>query len=699
VEPAVVASVEIGVETQLLVHPDAPGAAGLELRLLGPLAVVRAGKPVALPASRKVRALLAYLALADRPATRSHLCELLWDLPSDPRGELRWCLSKLRLVLDEPERPRVRAEGDTVSLDLAGCDVDALHVARALQDGVATLPAERLAQLAGRFVGSDFLEGLDLPRSPAFAGWLLAERRRFRSAHAAVLEHWVQALPAGSDAALVALERWLAIAPFDRRAHERLLGALAAQGRLREGDEHLAGAARLYEAEGQDWGALAHAWRDAKSRQAGGLPLAPIAPIAPIVTVEAAREAELPAPARRASLAIMPFVDRTAGSALRGGLGDGMAHDVITRLAKLRCMFVIAEGTMFALSERRVDAQDAGRRLDVDYVASGWLRRAGASLTVGVQLVETRSAQVVWADEFSGRLDDTFGVVDEIGNRIVTSLANQVEHAERNRAILKNPSSLDAWEAHHRGLWHMVRFNRDDNEQARHFFQQAIRLDPTFARPHAGLSFTHFQDAFLGWRERGAAIEQAYGSASQGLMADEHDPASHWALGRAMWLQGRHDSALGELRSAIDISPNFALGHYTLAFVHSQDGDAATAIAESDHARALSPLDPLLFGMLASRALALFRLGRHEEAADWAVRSAARPNAHVHIRAVAMFCLAAAGRMGEAREVASAIRQAQAGYGVADFLTAFKLGGDAALKVRDLARALDGPGSTGSISR
>jgi hypothetical protein len=71
----------------------------------------------------------------------------------------------------------------------------------------------------------------------------------------------------------------------------------------------------------------------------------------------------------------------------------------------------------------------------------------------------------------------------------------------------------------------------------------------------------------------------------------------------------------------------------------------------------------------------------------------------VHIRAVAMFCLAAAGRMGEAREVASAIRQAQAGYGVADFLTAFKLGGDAALKVRDLARALDGPGSTGSISR
>src|SRR5690606_15261516 len=132
----------------------------------------------------------------------------------------------------------------------------------------------------------------------------------------------------------------------------------------------------------------------------------------------------------------------------------------------------------------------------------------------------THSAQVVWAEEFSVRLDDTFAVLDTIGNRIVTAIANQVEAAERNRAVLKNPHSLNAWEAHHRGLWHMFRFNREDNEQARHFFQAAVRLDPTFSRPHAGLSFPHFQDAFQGWREVGPAVEQAYAAAAEGVMID-----------------------------------------------------------------------------------------------------------------------------------------------------------------------------------
>ncbi|MEP6792243.1 MAG: transcriptional regulator, partial [Ramlibacter sp.] len=246
-----------------------PVPSGLALRLLGPLAVSRAGEALALPRSRKVRALLAYLVMASRASTRSHLCELLFDLPSDPRSELRWCLSRLRTVLDEPGRVRVLAEGDSVAVDFSDCSVDALDVGRALTEGIATWPASRLEGLAALIGPHDFLEGLDLPRSPVFMGWLVAERRRLRAAHASVLEHWVQALPVGSDAALAALERWLAIAPFDLRAHERLLQALALRGRLREGEEHLSAAARQYESEGQDWAPIGHAWRAAKSQQAG----------------------------------------------------------------------------------------------------------------------------------------------------------------------------------------------------------------------------------------------------------------------------------------------------------------------------------------------------------------------------------------------------------------------------------------------
>lgn len=676
----------MAVEKPVREHDAPPPSGGASLRLLGPLTLRRDGEEVALPRSRKVRGLLAWLAVAPRPVARGNLCELLWDLPSDPRGELRWCLSKLRGVLDEPGRPRVVTEGDTVALDLEGCEVDARLVADALQEGIPSLPAGRLEALAALLATGDLLEGLDLPRSPVFTGWLVAERRRLRAAHAAVLEHWARALPQDGDEVLRVLERWLAVAPFDRQAHERLLQALAARGRLREGDEHLAAVARQYEAENQDWAPIGHAWRAAKSRHAGGA--VPVA-AAPIAIAHAIPATDPPSPARRASLAVMPFTDRTPGTALRGGLGDGLANDVITRLAKLRSMFVIAEGTVHALSERRVGSEDAGRRLDVDYVASGSLRRGpGARLQVTVQLTETRSAQVVWAEDFSGPLDDAFSVVDEIGDRIVTAIAQQVEVAERNRAILRHPNSLNAWEAHHRGLWHMVRFNREDNEQARHFFRTAVRLDPTFARPQAGLSFTHFQDAFLGWGDRAAAIEQAYRAAAEGLMADDRDPASHWALGRAMWLQQRQDEALGELRAAVDLSPNFALGHYTLAFVHAQSGDAAVAIESADHARALSPMDPLLFGMLASRALGLLRLGQYEEASDWATRAAARPNAHVHIRAIAMYCHAMAGRAREATEQAAAIQRQWPGYALDDFLRAFRLGDDVRALVAQAERRL-----------
>jgi DNA-binding SARP family transcriptional activator/TolB-like protein len=688
VEAGVVASVGIRVEIAnqvlLQVQTDEAQPRGLALRLLGPLSVTRSVTPLPLPASRKVRALLAYLAVAGRPVSRAHLCELLFDLPSDPRGELRWCLSKLRTVLDDPGRVRVMTEGERIWLDLTDCSVDVNLLSAALHQGMAALSTDRLQSLAALFAGDEFLEGLDLPRSPAFTGWLVAERRRLRAAHAVVLDHWVRTFPAASDAALPVLERWLAIAPFDRQAHERLFDVLASQGHLREGDEHLAAVVRRYEAEGQDWAPIGHAWRAAKlrhGRNAGSVIVTGAMPQIPVQPVAGA--------ARRASLAVMPFIDSTPGVALRGGLGDGMAHDVITRLSKLRSMFVIAPGTMFALSERQVGSEDAGRRLDVDYVASGFLRRGpGERLSLNVQLTETRSTQVVWAEEFSGKLDDTFAVLDEIGNRIVTAIANEIETAERNRAILKNPTSLNAWEAHHRGLWHMVRFNREDNEQARHFFQTAVRLDPTFARPHAGLSFTHFQDAFLGWRDRKSAIENAYATAAQGLMADERDPAAHWALGRAMWLQARQREALQELQSSIDISPNFAMGHYTLAWFNCQAGDPHAAIVGSDLARALSPMDPLLFAMLASRALALMRLGRYEEAADYGVRSAARPNAHVHIRATAMFCLAMAGRTGEAREYAAAIKRLHGDYRVEDFLQAFRLGPEIEVLLRKAADSI-----------
>lgn len=658
-----------GVESVSADHPDFPGdGTAIRVRMLGPMRISRAGAALVLPPSRKLRALIAYLALAPHAVTRTHLCELLWDVPNDPRGELRWCLSKARALLDEPDRRRILADQDAVTLDLQDCLVDVLDIEQAMRQGISSVGVERLRSLAALFAG-DFLDGLQLKSCPLFDSWVVAQRRRLRGCQAAVMEHLAACLPAGSEERYDCLDNWLRLAPFDRRAHALMLQSLNDRGRLREGEEHLAAAIRAFGDEGLDWRPLRHAWRL--------LRLTPEDPPAPASGADKPLIADPSEGGRertgRASIVVMPFADASARGGVRGGLGDGLAYDIITRLAKLRSLFVIAQGTVFALDQRSVGPEEAGRTLNVDFVVSGSLRRLSNRIIVDVALVESRTARIVWAEAFDHTLDDAFVALDEIGNRIVASIDIEIESAERSRAILTPPNSLDAWSAHHRGLWHMYRFNQADNALARHFFEMAVRLDPTYSRAYAGLSFTYWQAAFQRWGEQKAAVDLAFKAAGQSLSADDRDPAAHWAMGRALWLRGSQEPSLAELRRAVDLSPNFALGHYTLGFVHCQSGDAQAAIGSADHSRHLSPFDPLMFGMLAVRALALVRLGQIEEAADWAVKAAMRPNAHVHILAIAAHCLAIADRVDEALGFLALIRQSHPAYRVGDFLAAFRL--------------------------
>jgi len=660
---------------------DIDGALSLQIRLLGRMTIRRDSAVLPLPASRKVRALFAYLALTPHPPTRSQLCALLWDLPNDPRGELRWCLSKIRRFIDGPDRQRVATQGDVVRLDLSDCFVDAVVIEKATRAGFETIDPANLRTLADLFAG-DFLDGLEIGHSPFFDGWLVAQRRRFRGCQAALLEHLVKTAP--EDDALDYLERWLKLAPFDRRVHELLLEALARRGQLREAQEHLAATMRLFETEGLEGAPLRASWNVIKSQASG----------------KAVRVAEEPArdqgqddrqiataASRRASVAVMPFADRSNLTGARGAV-DGLAHDVITRLAKLRSLFVIAQGTVQTLYERNIGPEAAGRMLDVDYVVGGSWRSRGNRLTISVELIETRTARIVWADTFDQPLDDAFLVLDEIGDKIVASIASEIETVERNRAILKPPNSLDAWEAHHRGLWHMYRFNRIDNERAQHFFTLALRLDPTFSRAYSGLSFTHWQNAFQAWGKRDHETDLAYETAGKGLMADDRDPTAHWAMGRALWLQGRQDQSAAELEAALELSPNFALGHYALAFVRSQAGDARSAIECADLSRRLSPFDPLLFAMLGSRAMALLRLGRYDEAAEWGVKAAGRPNAHAHIFAIASYSLALAGRLEEARQHLAAIHKTLPLYRVEDLLNTMRFEEGTAETIRKAARSI-----------
>ena len=297
---------------EIPVESAPPGRAStkpvVEVRMLGPLTIRRNGVALDLPTSRKVRGLFAYLAVAPHAVPRSQLCELLWDVPNDPRGELRWCLSKIRALIDEPDRRRVDTQADTVRLDLAGCFVDALEIARITPE-IATIPADRLREAAALLAG-DFLDGLEIDRSPAFASWLAAQRRRFRGTHTALLERLVASVP--DEEALGHLEKWLELAPFDGRVHELLLQALARHGRIREGEEHLAATARRFEAESLDSGPVRDAWRSARA-QRNSPPSAAAVAHPEVAAAAVGPDQAITTSPRRASIAVMPFIDRSMG--------------------------------------------------------------------------------------------------------------------------------------------------------------------------------------------------------------------------------------------------------------------------------------------------------------------------------------------------------------------------------------------------
>lgn len=666
----------------------------LELRLIGPVKVVRDGAPAALPRSRKVVALLAYLALEGGDQSRSRLCDLLWDGPNDPRGELRWCLSKLRQLVDDPKRTRLLGRGNSlIALDLSDTFVDALEAERVAGEGVAAVETSRLVEALSAFRG-DLLEGLEVDATPELTTWLSSRRQRFRGLRVALAAELAER-PADPEEARRRVERWLEIAPLERRAHEVLLARLLASGRIREAEEHLALAIRAFEEEGLDWSALRAWWHASKANaplQAAhtGKSVSTEAAPAPALSVSSSERPERePARRRRASVAIMPFGDVGAAGGEAGQLAHGLTDDIITRLAKLRALFVIARGTTYALGERGIDAQEAGRILGVEYVATGRVRRLGPSVSVIVELAETRDARIIWTDEFVCDATATFDALDAIVNRTVAAIAEEIESAECDRAILMPPSSLDAWEAYHRGLWHMYKFKGPDNREAARFFLSALALDPSFARAHAGLSFTHFQNVFLDLTpDRERQMDLAFETAASSVAADERDPAGHWALGRALWLRGAHREAVSELERSVELSPNFALGHYTLGFVEAQSGDPLSAIAATNTSRELSPFDPLQFGMLASRALAHLRLGETEEAVDWALKAIARPNAHAHILAIAAVTLSSAGRYEDARTLVARMRERDSSYGLIRFLRAFRFDPDAEALLRRSASGI-----------
>lgn len=236
----------------------------LEIRLLGDLELRRDGVAVKLPQSKKTRALLAYLVATGRSHRRERLCSLLWDVTDDPRGAVRWSLSRLRPLVDDPDRRRLVAQRDSVAFHPEGAFVDLAWVRQHMQRGAPQADPATLIELASVFRG-EFLEGLELPDFHDFQAWCVALREEVRALHVAVLTALIGTLRSEPSAALPHARTRVQVDPLNVAARVELIQLLAACGHRQEAAQQVEIGSRMFRDLGSGSPAeLERAWREAR---------------------------------------------------------------------------------------------------------------------------------------------------------------------------------------------------------------------------------------------------------------------------------------------------------------------------------------------------------------------------------------------------------------------------------------------------
>ncbi len=336
------------------------------------------------------------------------------------------------------------------------------------------------------------------------------------------------------------------------------------------------------------------------------------------------------------SIVVLPFRRLGAGPS-DGIITDALSHDVIQALSRLRWLFVIARGTAFRFRDQDPDVQMVGRSLGVRYCLTGSVETSERTITVSVELSVTADGGVIWSDQVSSPLEAVHELRADIVARVVSLIETHIPAHEAQMASLGVPENLDAWSCYHLGLQHMYRFNKRDNAAATALFERAVSQDPGFARAYAGLSFTHFQDAFVKYTaDPDRSARNARRFAEHSLELDPLDPFGNFTMGRYFWLEGELESSFDWLDRALTLNPNYAQCIYSRAFTDVLSGRPDNALRHVDQASSLSPLDPLLYAMRGVRTLSLITEGDFDNAAVWGEKAARSAGAHYLITMIAV---------------------------------------------------------------
>ena len=572
--------------------------AGLEIRVLGPFSIVLDGEVQPAP-SKKALALLAYL--ARRPnvqVPRETIAGLLWsDVPDNQaRASLRQSLTLLRRCLGAYAEA-LRTDTQSVRLVTEKCNLDVSAFETA---------AEKDPAAATKCYRGMFLEGCG-PVSPEFDRWVEAERRHLQALQAdCLLKAADEAEANGQFDAMVAFSaRLLEFDPLQEHVHRRLMRA---QYRQSHHDAALKQFSDLSKILADELGvrpekATIDLVAEIRAARAGS---------GQVKAKAAVDEANVrPLVPSRPSIAILPF--RALGSGQDAVfLGEGVAEDVITELARNKSIMTVARHSSFRFSEEATDAKEIGQQLGVRFLLGGSVRVVGNRARVTAHLVRCEDGQQLWAERFDRELADIFEIQIEIARTVTATVVGQIEAdiISQNR-----DRPADALESHVLVLRAMRDIDRTSKlgfESGIAQIERALKIDPGNARARGLLALTR---VYLEWHYNiGNRMEQAIAEAQAALRLDQREPKAHCALGVALTIERRFDEASHHFQAGMNTNPNdeqllVEYGRHLMYVDRPEDG-----IRSIREAMRLNPFHPSWYWSMVGRCL--HTLGRYEEAIE-----------------------------------------------------------------------------------
>jgi adenylate cyclase len=295
------------------------------------------------------------------------------------------------------------------------------------------------------------------------------------------------------------------------------------------------------------------------------------------------------------SIAVLPFVNMSDDKS-QEYFSDGLTEEIITALSKTTKLFVIARNSTFVYKGKPVKVQQVSRELGVKYVLVGSVRWSGDQLRITAQLIDATTGNHLWAERYDRKLKDLFAIQDEVTMKILTSLQVTLTEGESGRSFDRGTDSLEAYLKTIEGRELMHAMNMDDNALARRKFEEAIELDPKFARAYAGLSFAHSLDFMFGVDPK-ESLRKAYEYAQKAIDIDEEQLLAHGALEFAYIWRRKHDMAIASGERAVQVAPGCADAYFYLGRALAFAGRYQESVSQLEKAIRMNPFPPGLYYM------------------------------------------------------------------------------------------------------